>query len=463
MTTSDLFTLPPEPMTLPEREVMTVTQLNRRAKQLLETHLPLLWVEGELSNVSIPSSGHWYFTLKDSDAQVRCAMFRNRNMTVRFKPQQGQHVLLRARVSLYEGRGDYQLIAEHMEEAGAGALQRKFDELKIKLANEGLFDLQFKKPLPPLPKHIGVITSPTGAAIHDILNVLERRFPSVPVTVIPVAVQGKDSAPQIVKAIELANRAQLAGEKIFDVLILGRGGGSLEDLWPFNEEIVARAIFASKLPIVSAVGHEVDFSIADFVADLRAPTPSAAAELITPDGEDWLDKFIGFEVLLEDAMTRKLQHLQQKINWLRSRLRHPKQKLEQQAQRLDSLEMRLKNIIHVSITAYQHRLNSLILRQKPLHPEIKLTQLKHRFKLAQHNLLRAQKISLSQKQQRFNAAVRMLNTLSPLKTLDRGYALVTHGEAQTPIINSQQVKLGDRIKAQLSKGEVVAVVEKITP
>ena len=463
MTTSDLFTPPPEPMALPEREVMTVTQLNRRAKQLLETHLPLLWVEGELSNVSIPSSGHWYFTLKDSDAQVRCAMFRNRTMTVRFKPQQGQHVLLRARVSLYEGRGDYQLIAEHMEEAGAGALQRKFDELKIKLANEGLFDPQFKKPLPPLPKHIGVITSPTGAAIHDILNVLERRFPSIPVTVIPVAVQGKESAPQIVKAIELANRAQLAGEKIFDVLILGRGGGSLEDLWPFNEEIVARAIFASKLPIVSAVGHEVDFSIADFVADLRAPTPSAAAELITPDGEDWLDKFIGFEVLLEDAMTRKLQHLQQKINWLRSRLRHPKQKLEQQAQRLDSLEMRLTNIIHVSITAYQHRLNSLILRQKPLHPEIKLTQLKHRFKLAQHNLLRAQKISFSQKQQKFNAAVRMLNTLSPLKTLDRGYALVTHGETQIPIINSQQVKPGDRIKAQLSKGEVVAVVEKITP
>jgi len=463
MTTSDLFTQPPERDSLPEREVITVTQLNRRAKQLLETHLPLLWVEGELSNVSIPSSGHWYFTLKDSDAQVRCAMFRNRNMTVRFKPQQGQHVLLRARVSLYEGRGDYQLIAEHMEEAGAGALQRKFDELKIKLASEGLFDPQFKKPLPPLPKHIGVITSPTGAAIHDILNVLERRFPSIPVTVIPVAVQGKEAAPQIVKAIELANRADLAGEKIFDVLILGRGGGSLEDLWPFNEEIVARAIFASNLPIVSAVGHEVDFSIADFVADLRAPTPSAAAELITPDGEDWLDKFIGFEVLLEDAITRKLQHLQQKINWLHSRLRHPKQKLERQAQRLDTLEIRLKNLTHKMLTAYQTRLNTLILRQKPLHPEIKLAQLKHRFQLAQQNLLRAQKLSLVQKQQRFSAAVRMLNTLSPLKTLDRGYALVTHSKTQKPIIDSQQLKPGDKIKAQLAKGEFIAVVEQITP
>ncbi|MET0355282.1 MAG: exodeoxyribonuclease VII large subunit [Cellvibrio sp.] len=463
MTTSDLFSQAVERASLPEREVMTVTQLNRRAKQLLETHMPLLWVEGELSNVSIPSSGHWYFTLKDSDAQVRCAMFRNRNMTVRFKPQQGQHVLLRARVSLYEGRGDYQIIAEHMEEAGAGALQRKFDELKIKLANEGLFDPQFKKALPSLPKHIAVITSPTGAAIHDILNVLERRFPSIPVTIIPVAVQGKEAAPQIVKAIELANRARIADEKIFDVLILGRGGGSLEDLWPFNEEIVARAIFASDLPVVSAVGHEVDFSIADFVADLRAPTPSAAAELITPDGEDWLDKFIGFEVLLEEAMTRKLQHLQQKINWLRSRLRHPKQKLEQQAQRLDTLEMRLKNLIRKKLTSYETRLNTLVLRQKPLHPEIKLAQLKRRFTLAQHNLLRAQKISLTQKQQRFNEAVRMLNTLSPLKTLERGYSLSTLGDSQTPIIDSNQLKPGDKVKTRIAKGEFIAVVEKITP
>lgn len=463
MTTSDLFSQAAERASLPEREVMTVTQLNRRAKQLLETHMPLLWVEGELSNVSIPSSGHWYFTLKDSDAQVRCAMFRNRNMTVRFKPQQGQHVLLRARVSLYEGRGDYQIIAEHMEEAGAGALQRKFDELKIKLANEGLFDPQFKKALPSLPKHIAVITSPTGAAIHDILNVLERRFPSIPVTIIPVAVQGKEAAPQIVKAIELANRARIADEKIFDVLILGRGGGSLEDLWPFNEEIVARAIFASDLPVVSAVGHEVDFSIADFVADLRAPTPSAAAELITPDGEDWLDKFIGFEVLLEEAITRKLQHLQQKINWLRSRLRHPKQKLEQQAQRLDTLEMRLKNLIHKKLTNYETRLNTLVLRQKPLHPEIKMAQLKRRFTLAQHNLLRAQKISLTQKQQRFNEAVRMLNTLSPLKTLERGYSLSTLGDSQTPIIDSNQLKPGDKVKTRIAKGEFIAVVEKMTP
>lgn len=451
MTNPDLFSIPPE------REVITVSQLNRRAKQLLETHLPLLWVEGELSNVSIPSSGHWYFTLKDNDAQVRCAMFRNRNMTVRFKPQQGQHVLIRARVSLYEGRGDYQIIAEHMEEAGAGALQRAFDELKLKLANEGLFDPQFKKPLPPLPKHIAVITSPTGAAIRDILNVLERRFPSIPVTVIPVAVQGKEAAPQIVKAITLANCAGL-----FDVVILGRGGGSLEDLWPFNEESVARAIFASDLPIVSAVGHEVDFTIADFVADLRAPTPSAAAELITPDGEDWLDKFIGFEVLLEEAMARKLSHLQQKLTWLRSRLRHPKDKLEQQSQRCDTLEMRLKNAIQKALTNYQNRLNTLVIRQKPLHPETRLLQLRQRFQMARQNLIKAQSNIFTQKRQGFNEAVRMLNTLSPLKTLERGYSLSTLGDSQTPIVDSQQLKPGDKVKTRIAKGEFTSVVQQIT-
>jgi exodeoxyribonuclease VII large subunit len=458
MTTSDLFSAPPERPSLTERDVISVSQLNRRAKQLLETHLPLLWVEGELSNVSIPSSGHWYFTLKDSDAQVRCAMFRNRNMTVRFKPQQGQHVLIRARVSLYEGRGDYQIIAEHMEEAGAGALQRAFDELKLKLASEGLFDEQYKKPLPPLPKHIAVITSPTGAAIRDILNVLERRFPSIPVTVIPVAVQGKEAAPQIVKAITLANCAGL-----FDVVILGRGGGSLEDLWPFNEESVARAIFASALPIVSAVGHEVDFTIADFVADLRAPTPSAAAELITPDGEDWLDKFIGFEVLLEEAMARKINHLQQKLQWLRSRLRHPKDKLEQQSQRCDTLEMRLKNAIHKSLTHYNNRLHTLVIRQKQHHPQARLLQLTQRFQLTQQNLIKAQSQTLIQKRQSFNEAVRMLNTLNPLKTLERGYSLSTLGESQTPVTNSQQLSPGDKVKTRVAKGEFIAIVESVKP
>jgi exodeoxyribonuclease VII large subunit len=455
MSKSDLFSQIPE-SSPKEREVISVSQLNRRAKQLLETHLPLLWVEGELSNVSIPSSGHWYFTLKDNEAQVRGAMFRNRNMTVRFKPEQGQQVLIRARVSLYEGRGDYQIIAEHMEEAGAGALQRAFDELKLKLAREGLFDEHLKKPLPTLPKHIAVITSPTGAAIRDILTVLERRFASIPVTIIPVAVQGKESAPQIVKAIELANRANL-----FDVVILARGGGSLEDLWPFNEEIVARAIFASDLPIVSAVGHEVDFSIADFVADLRAPTPSAAAELITPDSDEWLDKFIGFEMLLEDSISRKLQHLEQKLQWLRSRLRHPKQKLEQQAQKLDTLELRLNNSLQKIIIAYKNKLDTLVIRQRPLHPQHALSRLKVKVQQTQQRLVSAQHNFITYKQQRFGEAVRMLNTLSPLNTLDRGYALVTHAGTQKPITRSAQISVGDAVNTQVAEGEFLCRVEKV--
>lgn len=438
-----------------DRDILSVSQLNRRAKQLLETHLPLLWVEGELSNVSQPSSGHWYFTLKDDQAQVRCAMFRNRNMLVRFKPQQGQQVLLRARVSLYEGRGDYQLIAEHMEEAGAGALQRAFEELKQKLSAEGLFADEFKQSLPSLPRHIGVITSPTGAAIRDILHVLARRFPAIPVTVLPVAVQGKDAAPQIVKAIQLANRAGL-----FDVLILARGGGSLEDLWPFNEEIVARAIYASELPIVSAVGHEVDFTIADFVADLRAPTPSVAAELITPDSEDWLETFIGYEVMLEDAINRRLSHARQKLEWLRSRLRHPGERLQQQAQRLDGLEIRLRQSIKQQLQRNNNQLQTLVLRQKHLHPGQGLQQLNRHVSQTFKQLCHLMQLQLQQRQQRLGETVRVLQTVSPLKTLERGYAITTDKTGKV-IRSSQSVNSGDIIQTRLAQGELSCRVEKI--
>jgi exodeoxyribonuclease VII large subunit len=449
--TTDLFSK------TPEREIFSVSQLNRQARQLLETHLPLLWVEGELSNVSIPSSGHWYFTLKDDQAQVRCCMFRNRNMLVRFKPQQGQHVLLRARVSLYEGRGDYQIIAEHMEEAGSGALQRAFDELKHKLSQEGLFNEAHKKALPSLPKHIGVITSPTGAAIHDVLSVLERRFPGIPVTIIPVAVQGKESAPQIVKAIDLANRAGL-----FDVLLLTRGGGSMEDLWSFNEEIVARAIFNSELPIVSAVGHEVDFTIADFVADLRAPTPSVAAELLVPDADDWLDKFIGFEVLLEEAMLRRLQQWQKHLHNLRQRLRHPRERLEQQSQRLDNLELRLKNHIKHLLNDFKNRIRQLEIRQQPHHPQVRLQQLKERVAAHHQRLQTAQYRLIERKQQALGEAVRMLNTLNPLSTLERGYGLITDAQTKKVITSSNQVQPGTAVNARVAQGEFVCRVESIS-
>ncbi len=438
------------------REIFSVSQLNRHARQLLETHLPLLWVEGELSNVSTPSSGHWYFTLKDDQAQVRCCMFRNRNMLVRFKPQQGQHVLLRARVSLYEGRGDYQLIAEHMEEAGSGALQRAFDELKHRLSQEGLFNEAHKKALPPLPQHIAVITSPTGAAIRDVLSVLERRFPSIPVTVIPVAVQGKESAPQIIKAIDLANRCGL-----FDVLLLTRGGGSMEDLWSFNDENVARAIFNSQLPIVCGVGHEVDFTIADFVADLRAPTPSAAAELLVPDGDEWLDKFIGFEVLLEEAIQRRLQQWQRHIQHLRQRLRHPRERLEQQAQRLDNLELRLKNHIKQLLRGHINNLQQLRIRQQAHHPQLRLQQLKERIAASSTNLHKAQTRIIQRKQQNLLETLRLLNTLSPLGTLERGYALVTDSQTRKVITSSEQVIPGSEISARLAQGELICRVEQV--
>ena len=449
MLTSDIFT------SSTDRDVLSVSQLNRKAKQLLETHLPLLWVEGELSNVSQPSSGHWYFTLKDEQAQVRCAMFRNRNMLVRFAPRQGQQVLIRARVSLYEGRGDYQLIVEHMEEAGFGALQRAFEALKLKLANEGLFDDAYKQPLPSLPKHIAVITSPTGAAIRDVLSVLNRRFPAIPVTVIPVAVQGKEAAPQIVRAIDLANRAGL-----FDVVILARGGGSLEDLWPFNEESVARAIHASELPIVSAVGHEVDFTIADFVADLRAPTPSAAAELLVPDAEDWLETFAGYEILLQEAIERKLQSFKQRLEWLRTRLRHPGERLQQQAQRLDGLELRLVRAVDHQLLRCHTRLNTLILRQKPLQPRSRINQLNQQVSQHHATLVKNMQRHLRAQQQRLAEAARLLQTVSPLNTLQRGYAIATDSHHKV-ITNSSQVAPGDSINARLAEGELQCRVEKI--
>lgn len=439
-----------------DREILSVSQLNRQARQLLETHLPLLWVEGELSNVSVPSSGHWYFTLKDDQAQVRCCMFRNRNMQVRFKPQQGQHVLVRARVSLYEGRGDYQIIAEHMEEAGSGALQRAFDELKQRLAAEGLFNEAHKKPLPKIPQHIAVITSPTGAAIRDVLSVLERRFPSIPVTVIPVAVQGKESAPQIVRAINLANRASL-----FDVILLTRGGGSMEDLWSFNDEIVARAIFNSDLPVVCGVGHEVDFTIADFVADRRAPTPSAAAEILVPDGDEWLDKFIGFEVLLEEAMQRKLAHLHKHLEHLRQRLRHPRQRLEQQAQRLDNLELRLQNHVKNLLNHQRHRLAQLQLRMQAHHPQLRLAQMRTRLNTAQVQLHKAQYSYLDRQKLRLATAARMLNTLSPLNTLERGFALVSDAETGQLISEQQQLMPGQRIHTRVARGGFHSIVESL--
>lgn len=445
------------PHTTSEREVFSVSQLNRRAKQLLETHLPLIWVEGEISNIARPSSGHWYFTLKDDRAQVRCAMFKGRNQRVNFAPQQGQQVLIRARVSLYENRGEYQLIAEHMEEAGHGALQRAFDELKLKLSREGLFDPAHKRPLPSLPRHIGVITSPTGAAVRDVLTVLKRRFPSIPVTVIPVPVQGKEAAPAIVRALALANRAGL-----FDVLILGRGGGSLEDLWPFNEEAVARAIYASELPVVSAVGHEVDVTISDFVADLRAATPSAAAELVVPDAGEWQQQFRAYAQRLSQTMTRRLLAEKRHLQHLSKRLRHPGERLQQQSQRLDGLELRLGRAIQQQLTRQQHRLQNLTLRHRAHNPAPLVRQWHQRIEQLRTRLDRQMQQQLKTKRQRLSEAGRMLHSVSPLSTLERGYAIVSDESGQV-VRAAEQLQPGDSMTTRLAKGEVVSRVEKIKP
>ncbi|MFT6154087.1 MAG: exodeoxyribonuclease VII large subunit, partial [Bermanella sp.] len=333
--------------------VLSVSQLNRQSKELLETYLHNVQVSGEISNLSRPASGHWYFTLKDQRAQVRCAMFKSRTQYLKFVPKEGEQVLINATVGLYEARGDYQLIVNGMQSAGEGALKLAFEQLKTRLYEEGLFNPDYKKPLPKHPRHLGVVTSPTGAAIKDVLSVLKRRFPNLPISIYPTQVQGDAAAAQIAQAIERANR-----DKICDVLIVGRGGGSLEDLWPFNEEIVARAIFNSQIPIISAVGHEVDVSISDYTADLRAATPSAAAELVSPDRFEWLGRFENLERSLTRIMQNRLSQQRFNLVQLVKRLRHPKDKLQENMQRLDMAQMRLNNSIQRELLSQQTRLTS---------------------------------------------------------------------------------------------------------
>lgn len=439
------------------RDILTVTQLNRKARQLLETHMPILWVEGELSSLARPSSGHWYFTLKDNGAQIRCAMFKNRNQSVRPQPQQGQQVLLRARVSIYEGRGDYQLIVEHMEDAGLGDLHRAFDELKSKLDQEGLFAPERKRALPKIPEHIGVITSPTGAAIRDILHVLERRFPSIPVSIFPVAVQGNQAAPQIVKAINAANRLSDC-----DLLMVSRGGGSLEDLWPFNEETVARAIVASRIPIISAVGHEVDFTIADFVADYRAPTPSAAAEIATPDGEAMDQQFYGFELLLQESMQRLLNQRELKLKHLSAQLQHPGHKLQSQSQTLDYLEEHLQQAMHNKLIELKHQLLQSKTQLNTNCPDEYISHLQQKIDGIGKQLNTNMGFLLSNKQQHFNQQVALLNSYNPLNTLQRGYT-ITRDNKDAVIESCNSVVPGDNIKTILIDGEIESKIVHINP
>ena len=435
---------------------LTVSQLNRRARQLLETHLPLIWVEGEISNFSCPGSGHWYLTLKDEQAQVRCAMFRNRNNQVRFSPGNGNHVLIRCRVSLYEGRGDFQLIIEHMEEAGYGALQRQFDALKHRLSQEGLFAEEHKRPLPSLPERIGVITSPTGAAVRDILSVLKRRFPAIPVTIYPSIVQGSSAASQLADAIKFANE-----DNRCEVLIVGRGGGSLEDLWAFNEEVLVRAIYTSNIPIISAVGHETDFTIADFVADYRAPTPSAAAEILSPNGEEIQASFQGYEQLFIAAIQRRIQAFSQQVDHLQRHLRHPGERLQHQRQQLENLKNKLQYLITSHINVYKNRLYELQTRQAQHHPSQKLDQFQLKLESLEKRLHQGMAKSLEQKRAYWESSAQLLHTVSPLNTLQRGYAIVMNKKQQ--IVRSiLDVAAGDKISAKLIDGSIHCSVDNVS-
>jgi len=479
----------------PVKEVYAVSRLVREARGVLEGSFPLIWVEGEISNLAMPASGHIYFTLKDEVAQVRCAMFRNRNRNVRFTPKNGMQILLRVRVTLYEGRGEFQLVVEHMEEAGSGALQRAYEALKHRLGEEGLFDQANKKELPTLPQSIGVVSSPDGAAVHDILTVLSRRFPAANVILYPVAVQGGDSAKQIANMIALADSRQEC-----EVLIIGRGGGSLEDLWSFNDEIVARAIFTCEMPVISAVGHEVDFTIADFVADVRAATPSAAAELAVPDATQWLAKIqnhsrrlsllikhrlhdekrhlSNLQQRLPQPLTTISQHMQrvdqlgqqlnrswqqiinnkrQQVDYWSVRLKHPQAKIAANQYKLTHLNERLQQSVKQKLTQASSRNKALSQRLQLSSPLPNIIQKQVSVGQARNQLDNAMKKIIEQNKADLSQKMRTLAAVSPLNTLERGYSITTDANTGSVIRHADDVEVGDELNIQLQDGKIKAV------
>ncbi|EJG1710155.1 exodeoxyribonuclease VII large subunit [Vibrio parahaemolyticus] len=436
------------------QNIFTVSRLNAEVRLLLENEMGIVWLVGEISNFSAPVSGHWYLTLKDSRAQVKCAMFRGNNRRVTFKPANGNQVLVKARLSLYEPRGDYQLIIESMQPEGDGRLQQEFEELKMKLAAEGLFAQTNKLPLPEHPKRVGVITSKTGAALYDILDVLKRRDPSLPVVIYPTMVQGDDAAIQIAQAIGRANSRNEC-----DVLIVGRGGGSLEDLWCFNNEILARTIAASQIPIISAVGHEVDITIADFVADVRAPTPSAAAELVSRDNSHKDQSLVAKQHKLASAMRYYLaQQKQQSVQLLhRLERQHPSYQLQRQSQQLDELDMRLRRAMQRFIDTRQQAVERKHHRLQLNSPVKHLAQQKSRLERIEHKLMDAMDRKLLTMRHQLAIAAEKLDTVSPLATLKRGYS-ITQTEKGKVVTSADDVKTGDLLVTRLANGEIHSTV-----
>ncbi|MFU1855340.1 exodeoxyribonuclease VII large subunit [Citrobacter portucalensis] len=438
--------------------IFTVSRLNQTVRLLLEQEMGQVWISGEISNFTQPSSGHWYFTLKDDSAQVRCAMFRNSNRRVTFRPQHGQQVLVRANITLYEPRGDYQIIVESMQPAGEGLLQQKYEQLKAKLQTEGLFDQQYKQPLPSPAHCVGVITSKTGAALHDILHVLKRRDPSLPVIIYPTAVQGDDAPGQIVRAIELAN---VRGE--CDVLIVGRGGGSLEDLWSFNDERVARAIFASRIPVVSAVGHETDVTIADFIADLRAPTPSAAAEIVSRNQLELLRQIQHGQQRLEMAMDYYIANRTRRFTQLHHRLQqqHPQLRLARQQTVLERLRQRMNFALENKIKQANQRQQRVSQRLSQQNPQPRIYRAQTRIQQLEYRLAENIRARLSAQRERFGNVVTHLEAVSPLSTLARGYSVTTATDGKV-LKQTKQVKTGDVLTTRLSDGWVESEVKSVT-
>ena len=436
------------------QHILQVSELTKKVRFILESELNTLWLTGEISNFIAASSGHWYLSLKDSKSQVRCAMFKGSNRRVRIKPVNGQQVLVRAKVSLYEPRGDFQLIIEQMEDAGTGLLQQQYEQLKNTLANEGLFAQHLKQTLPKHISTVGIVTSPTGAAIKDIITVLQRRNPSIRIIIYPTLVQGSDAALQIVHAIKQANFHQAC-----DVLIVGRGGGSLEDLWCFNNENVVRAIHQSKLPIISAVGHEVDTTLADYAADVRAATPSAGAELVSQDQEETLTIITQLTQRLLRNFIHHYRVAKQQHLALAHRLKqvHPEQKLLQQQQQLDNLTIRLSQAIYFKLSnskQFPQQFHDQLLHLSPIK-NIAFKQ--QQINQYQQRLINAITHKLNLKSQNFINLIEQLQIVSPLATITRGYS-VTRDQQNNIIRSVKQVQSKDHISVQVNDGTIEAQV-----
>ena len=441
-----------------QEKILSVSGLNHMARSLLEGHFSRVSVEGEISNIATPASGHWYLTLKDKNSQLRCAMFSNRNRGTLFKPQNGNQVIVHGKLSIYEGRGDYQLIIESMEEAGDGALRRAFEQLKVKLQSEGLFGKETKKDIKPYYNHIAVISSATGAAFQDILSVFKRRFPATRITLIPAAVQGSGAPDEIAKAIILANKHR---QKLgIQALIIGRGGGSLEDLQAFNDEGVARAIFTSDLPIASAVGHEIDFTISDFVADLRAPTPSAAAEQMSPNQQDYFESLGTYITDLELLLRHKITDLKKQANWFSNQLKSPNRKLQEHAQQLDRLENQLRLAIDKKIIIRRGKYDIVAKSLSALSPANQAAQKLETLKNINLLLKNSMRNSLQKTNVMLGSLARNLSSVSPLNTLERGYS-ITYDSQLKPIRSTKSIGLGDTIRSHVFKGIIESTVTKL--